>query len=99
MFLGRLETGPAYQCADGDLQYGQGPVITLPRNRQNFAWVAEDSSLKGLDEELSINAEKNDQRVEAEFEAHTNQTFVVRRASTEDQGDKARTRFVAFGNC
>lgn len=55
------------------LQYGQGPVINLSRNRQSFEWVLErDEGLKKLKQKFVVGP----QRVKAEFDSRTNQTII-----------------------
>lgn len=62
------------------LQYGHGPVITLPRNRQSYGWTtAKDGSLKKLDQELIVGPGKQRLRIEAEFDSRVNQTLIVQR--------------------
>jgi hypothetical protein len=61
------------------LQYGQGPVVALSRNRQSYRWTTgRDGSLKELEEELRTGPGKESSRTEAEFDSRTNQTVVVR---------------------
>jgi cell wall-associated NlpC family hydrolase len=60
------------------IQYGNGPVTTLPRNRESFDWtLAKDGTLRELDQEFRIAPNWDVSRVEADFDAATNQTIVI----------------------
>jgi len=59
------------------LQYGSGPVLTLPRNQQSFEWeTRRDGTLRELDQQLQVGTEKHGQEVSAHFDAEDNQTVV-----------------------
>lgn len=59
------------------LQYGQGAVMTLPTNRQEFEWpLDKDGSLKDLDQASRVGSGEESPRVKADFDANPNQTAI-----------------------
>jgi hypothetical protein len=61
------------------IQYGGGPVTVLPKNRESFDWtLAKDGGLKELDQEFRIAPNWDGSRVEADFDARSNTTTIVK---------------------
>ncbi len=61
------------------IQYGQARAIVLPKNRESFDWdVTRDGKLKELEQEFRIAPNWDGSRVEADFDARTNQTVIVK---------------------
>jgi hypothetical protein len=58
------------------LQYGAGPVITLPRNRESFEWEVDHGTLTELEQHFRTGAGEEAPRVEAEFNLQRNQTTI-----------------------
>jgi hypothetical protein len=59
------------------LQYGNGPLVSLPRNRQTFEWeVGRDGALRELIQRFEVGPESHEQELYAHFEAEDNQTVI-----------------------
>src|SRR6266700_1228210 len=59
------------------LQYGSGPVLTPPRNKQCFEWeTGRGGNLRELVQQLQVGTEKHGQEVSAHFDAEDNQTVI-----------------------
>ncbi len=59
------------------VQYGSGPVLTLPRNKQTFEWeTGRDGTLRELDQRFQVGTEKHGQEVSAHFDAEDNRTVI-----------------------
>jgi hypothetical protein len=58
------------------LQYKSGPVASAPKNKLDFEWETRNSTLKELEQDLTINSGRDEKEVEAEFKAERNQTVI-----------------------
>jgi hypothetical protein len=75
------------------LQYGAGPVITLPRNRESFEWDVDDGKLTELEQSFKIGSGEEAPRVETDFELRRNQT-TINQAEPEPRGRLVRAGLV-----
>lgn len=74
------------------IQYGNSAAVALPRNRESFDWdFARDGSLKELQQEFRIAPNWDGSRVEADFDARSNTTTIVKELP------KPKTKIVAPG--
>jgi hypothetical protein len=74
------------------IQYGQGSLETLPKNRESFDWiVGSGGSLLSLHEELRIAPNRDGSLVVADFDAKTNTTTIV------SQLPKPKTKTIVQG--
>lgn len=59
------------------LQYNNGAVLTLPRNRKKLEWALEkDGTLKALEQKLEVRTQEERQRLEAKFSLRENETAI-----------------------
>lgn len=74
------------------LQYGEGAVISLPRNQEIFEWTTrDDGTLSELEQEFKAGPGEESQRVRANFDGRRDETIVVQ------QEPEPRTRTLKPG--
>ncbi len=68
------------------LQYNNGAVLTMPRNRKKFEWaLEEDGTLKELEQKLMLRIGEQRQELEAEFDAEKNRTTIEQEPEAESK--------------
>jgi cell wall-associated NlpC family hydrolase len=74
------------------IQYAGGAVTALPKNRESFDWtLSKDGSLKELDQEFRIAPSWDGSGVEADFDARSNKTTILK------EFPKPKTKIVTPG--
>jgi len=59
------------------LEYGNGPVLTVPRNKQSFEWkTGKSGDLRELAQRFEVGTGKHEQEFSTQFDAEDNETEI-----------------------